>query len=195
MFQVQNCLIADEVAHVQFACNLFACKGACCVVGNAGAPVEKNEIPILNKAWETLSPRLRDEAKKSVAESGVVQSKGKFHELSCTDGAECVFVTYDKNKVATCEIQNAFQKGEFDWPKPVSCHLFPLRISRIGAMDLVNYEYVPSICSPACKRGKKEGIYLSDFLKDALIRKYGNEWYDEFNRICKEMRKQGIGVA
>lgn len=194
MFQVRNALIAHDVAHAKFACNLTACKGACCVVGNAGAPLEKNEIHHINKAWSKLVPTLRDRAREVVNEYGTVRSRNGNYELNCTDDAECIFVTYTENKVAICAIQQAYDAGEFDWPKPISCHLFPLRIKRVGTMDFINYEYVPSICSPACTRGKKEGIFLSDFLKDALIRKYSADWYEEFQAACHHIRKEKIGL-
>ncbi len=195
MFQVKNALIAYDVAHVKFACNIQLCKGACCVVGSAGAPVERNEVPVINKAWRKLAPSLRERAREVVVDDRPVVN-GKFGlELKCTDNAECVFVKYTPAGEAICAIQEANFRGEFDWPKPISCHLFPLRIKNVAGMDLINFEYIPSICSPGCETGKKDGIFLSDFLKDALIRKYGADWYEEFDAACKHIRKEGIGVS
>ncbi|MEX2396474.1 MAG: DUF3109 family protein, partial [Balneolales bacterium] len=136
-----------------------------------------------------LKSELRDRARQVVKMDDIIKKSGKDFELTCTDDAECIFVTYDKNNTAICAIQKAYYEGRFDWIKPVSCHLFPLRIINIGGTEYINYEYVPSICSPACDKGEEDGLYLSDFLKDALIRKYSESWYNEFNEACKKLRK------
>lgn len=189
MFQIRNTIISEEVAKVRFSCDLQRCKGACCVVGDAGAPVTGNEVPVLRKAYEQLKPELRERARQVVKTGGVITKTGKDLELTCTDNAECIFVTYDKNNTAICAIQKAFHEGRFDWVKPVSCHLFPLRIMNIGGREYINYEYVPSICSPACDKGEKDGVFLSDFLKEALIRKYSESWYEEFSEACHKLRE------
>ncbi|MEX1122423.1 MAG: DUF3109 family protein [Balneolales bacterium] len=189
MFQIKHTVISEDVAKVKFSCDLTRCKGACCVVGDAGAPVTKNEVPVLRKAYNQLKSELRDRARQVVKMDDIIKKSGKDFELTCTDDAECIFVTYDKNNTAICAIQKAYYEGRFDWIKPVSCHLFPLRIINIGGTEYINYEYVPSICSPACDKGEEDGLYLSDFLKDALIRKYSESWYNEFNEACKKLRK------
>ncbi|MDG5766018.1 DUF3109 family protein [Balneolales bacterium ANBcel1] len=194
MFQVQHTIISDDVATFRFACDLLRCKGACCVVGDAGAPVTQNEIPVLNKAWRTLRDEMRPRARQVVDVHGLIRNRNRDPELNCTDGAECVFVTYDSNDVAVCGIQKAWQEGRFNWMKPLSCHLFPVRVMKVGNREYLNMEYVPSICSPACDRGAAKGIYLADFLKDALVRAYGEAWYEEFRVACEEVR-QRIGVA
>lgn len=189
MFQIRHTIISEDVAKVKFSCDLTRCKGACCVVGDAGAPVTRNEVPVLRKAYNQLKSELRERARQVANMDGIIKESGKDFELTCTDDAECVFVTYDKNNVAVCAIQKAYYEGRFDWVKPISCHLFPLRIMNIGGREYINYEYVPSICSAACDKGEEDGIYLSDFLKEALIRKYSESWYEEFNEACKNLRK------
>jgi hypothetical protein len=190
MFQVDDVILSDDIATVKFACDLSRCKGACCVVGDAGAPVEKNEIPILKKAYAMLKNELRPEAVQEVESNGLVkQSEKGSYELACTDKEACVFVVYDRRGTAICAIQKAYQEGRFYWEKPISCHLFPIRLSKIGQLEYANYQYVPSICSPACDRGKKEGIYLADFLKEPLTRKYGKEWYEAFLHTVELVRK------
>ncbi|MFO8028992.1 MAG: DUF3109 family protein [Cyclonatronaceae bacterium] len=193
MFQVQHTIISDDIAIFRFACDLQRCKGGCCVIGDAGAPVTQKEIPVLNKAWKLLNGDLRQRAREVVRVEGLVRNSNKAPELNCTDGEECVFVTYDRNGVALCSIQKAWQEGRFNWPKPLSCHLFPVRIIKVGNTEYLNLEYVPSLCGPACERGTAEGIYLSDFLEDALVRTYGGAWYTEFQRACGEVRKK-IGI-
>lgn len=195
MFQVQQTLISDDIAHALFSCQLNACKGACCVVGDAGAPVEKNEVAILNKAWKLLQDELRPEARATVADKGLVNRDGKGLELSTVGDAECVFVTYSTSGIAKCAIQKAFYDGRINWEKPLSCHLFPIRITSIGEMDYLNFEYVPSICSPAVTYAKENTVYLAEFLDGPLIRKYGQDWYDEFLAACRYIRENANADA
>lgn len=188
MFQVGHTLISDDVAFADFACNLTACRGACCVVGDAGAPVEPNEVPVLNKAWKLLKDELSPESRQAVAEKGLVSGKDDGLELACVGDAACVFVQYGAGDVATCAIQKAFYDGRFDWEKPISCHLYPIRITSIGALDYLNFEYVPSICAPGKKHGRITGTGLAEFLREPLSRKYGSDWYEEFMDACRHVR-------
>ncbi len=188
MFQVQHTIISDDIATFRFSCDLLRCKGGCCVIGDAGAPVTQNEIPVINKAWKALQTELRPRAREVVMAEGLIRNGYKAPELSCTDGQECVFVTYDENDIAFCGIHKAWLEGRFDWIKPLSCHLFPVRVMKVGKLDYLNLEYVPSLCGAACERGETDGVYLSDFLKDALIRAYGSAWYSEFVHACEEVR-------
>ena len=170
---VQHTLLSDDIAHARFACDISRCKGACCVVGDAGAPVSRSEVAVLKKAYSQLKDRLSAESRDKVIVNGLIQeSTDKKLELSCVRSGECVFVQYTDTGVATCAIQDAFYKGEFDWEKPISCHLYPLRIKKLSGLEWINYEYIPSLCSAACDRAEKEGIYLADFLKKPLIRRY-----------------------
>ncbi|TVQ12033.1 MAG: DUF3109 family protein [Balneolaceae bacterium] len=193
MFQIGDVLISDDVAKARFACDLGRCKGACCVLGAAGAPLKRSEIPVINKAWKTLRNDVRERAREVVADEGLIRNIENAPELNFTDGADCVFVVYEGD-VAFCSIQKAYEEGRFNWPKPVSCHLYPLRITDMGSVKMINYEYIPSMCGPACDRGGREGIYLSDFLEDALIREFGSVWYKEFQATCRKMR-EGITLS
>lgn len=189
MFLVDHALISDDIATFNFACDLHRCKGACCVVGDAGAPVKRSELPILRRAYAFLEQELRAEARDTVEHGSLmVEHEGQF-ELACTHGAECIFVVYDELGTATCAIQRAYDAGRFTWPKPISCHLFPIRITSIGNQDYLNLEYVPSICSPACQRAEKEGISLAAFLKEPLTRAYGAQWYASFMREVATVRR------
>lgn len=188
MFRVRNTILSDDIATAKFACDLGRCKGACCVVGDAGAPVAPEEVPALRKSWRLLKDELPEKARKVVSEEGLIQKNVEGYEISCVDGAECVFVQYDEEGVAHCAIQKAFFGGRLSWEKPISCHLFPVRLKKIAGFVYANYEYVPSIYSSACARGEKEEIYLSDFLERALVRRYGREWYVEFCERCEEIR-------
>lgn len=189
MIRVKDVILSEDIASAKFACDVSRCKGACCVVGDAGAPVSKNEIPVLRKAFEMLMDQLDPEAVKKAEREGVVQGNGKSgYEISCIDSGECIFVQKTEEGVATCAIQNAYYSGKFNWEKPISCHLYPLRLKQIGDFEYANYEYIPELCSAACQKGEKEAIYLTEFLKEPLIRRYGEEWYNEFLDVCKEER-------
>jgi len=189
MFRVQNVILSEDIATSRFACDVSRCKGACCVIGDAGAPVDKGEIPVLRKVFSQLKDRLTPEAVKAAKEHGVVQKDSKgVYEITCVDNSECIFVEKDKNGVATCAIQNAYYRGEINWEKPLSCHLYPIRLKKISGMDFANFEYIPDMCAAGCNNGRKEGIYLSDFLEKALKRRYGSDWFGDFITACEEVR-------
>jgi len=194
MFKVQNTILSEDIATAKFACDINRCKGACCVVGNAGAPVSREEIPVLKKAFRLLREDLRSRAVEVVEQDGLIKGNGsKGYELNCTDEKECVFVKYTEDDVAICAIQEAFYQGRLDWEKPLSCHLFPLRLKRVVDFDYANFEYIPDLCSSGCDNGEKKGTYLSEFLEKPLTRRYGKEWYREFERTCKEVRARKEG--
>ncbi len=190
MFKIGNTILSDEIATATFACDIARCKGACCVVGNAGAPVDQNEVPILKKAYEKLKSRLRPQAVEAVESHGLIQrnSRGGL-ELTCVEDQECVFVTY-QGDVAECSIQKAWQQGEFDWEKPISCHLYPIRLRKIEDIEFANFEYIPELCKAGCDRGKREGIGLAEFLARPLERRYGKAWVEEFLTTSRELRKK-----
>jgi hypothetical protein len=189
MFKVKNTILSDDIATAKFACDLPRCKGACCVVGDAGAPVSKNEIPVLHKAYKMLKNELREESIKVAEEEGVVIGSAKAgYELATVNEQECIFVKYDEDEVAYCAIQKAYFEGRFDWEKPLSCHLFPVRLKKIAGFDYANFEYVPKLCSAACEKADKEDIHLAEFLEKPLVRRYGKEWFAEFIESCKEIR-------
>lgn len=187
MFRVQDTILSDDIATTRFACDLPKCKGACCVVGDAGAPVAEDERPQLEQAFELLKDELHPQARKTVEAQGIVEHSNEGLELSCRDNEECIFVTYDDD-VAYCAIQKAYLEGRIKWEKPISCYLYPIRLKKVGKIEYANFEYINKLCSAACKKGKKENIYLSEFLEEPLVRRYGKNWYDEFEEKCKEMR-------
>lgn len=191
MFKVKNTILSDDIATAKFACDLPRCKGACCVVGDAGAPVSKAEIPVLHKAYQMLKGELRTEAVDVAEREGVVIGSAKAgYEIATVNKEECIFVQYDGDEVAYCAIQKAYFNGRFNWEKPVSCHLFPVRLKRIADFDYANFEYVPKICSAACEKADAENIHLAEFLEKPLTRRYGPEWFAEFIKSCKEIRQK-----
>lgn len=189
MIRVGDVILSEDIATAKFACNISLCKGACCVVGDAGAPVSRQEIPVLNKAFRQLKESLDPEAVRKAEEEGVVLGNSENgYEINCINSGECIFVEKDDRGVATCAIQKAYYEGRFTWEKPISCHLYPVRLKHIAGFDYANFEYIPDLCSAGCRRGEDEGIYLSDFLENALVRRYGREWYDQFLMVCRDLR-------
>ncbi|MFQ5569181.1 MAG: DUF3109 family protein [Rhodothermales bacterium] len=184
MFVVEDKLISDELLDAPFACNLGACQGACCVQGDSGAPLEPEECAEL----EAILPRVRKHLSREALQ--VINKKGVWEEVepgeyatTCIGKAECIFVTYD-GSVAQCAIQKAHRAGRIDFPKPISCHLFPVRIERIGEYDVLNYEQV-RLCNTARKRGRRHNIQLVALLREAFERKYGAAWYQSFRKVCE----------
>lgn len=199
MFVVDHVLISDEILDAPFSCNLGACLGACCVQGDSGAPLkvdedlEIDERALLEAALPVVEHRLRPEARAVIAERGVWEQTGEDeYATTCVDGRECVFVAYD-GPVAKCSLQEAYAEGKLqkagvDFPKPISCHLFPVRAASYGTYEVLNVETIP-ICAPARKHGKRLGSYLPDSLRWPLTRAYGAEWYDRFRETWVERRR------
>ena len=187
MFVVQDVLVSDRIVDAPFACNLGACHGACCVQGDSGAPLEEDELRRVEEALPRVKKYLRPEALSVIDESGVWEErKDGGHATTCVDGAECVFVTYE-GPVAKCALQRAYHEGRISFPKPISCHLFPVRVERYGDHEALNYEEI-ALCVSARGNGRRQGMQLAEFLREPLIRKYGEQWYDEFLTACKERR-------
>ncbi len=185
MFVVGDALISDDVLDAPFACNLGACHGACCVQGDSGAPLEPDERAVLDALVPRVRKYMRPEALKVVKREGVWEEvdPGEY-ATTCVGNAECVFVTYE-GPVAKCAIQKAYQAGRIDFPKPLSCHLFPLRIEQIGEYEVINYKQI-AMCDPARAFGRRRGIELIDAVQEALIRKFGASWFDAFREACQE---------
>lgn len=187
MFAVNDILISDAVLDAPFACNLSRCLGGCCVHGDRGAPLEPDERAELEQAFPVVANSLRAEALQVIEEQGVwVEETPGQYGTACVDGRECVFVVYEgdaKRPVAKCSLQLAYHAGRLDFEKPISCHLFPVRVEEYGGTEVLNYEQI-DLCAPAVTRGRRADVQLYDFLRDPLTRKYGADWYDTFRDAC-----------
>jgi hypothetical protein len=197
MFVVDNILVSDEVLNAPFACHLGSCLGGCCVQGDAGAPLEADERDLLEQALPKVRHYLRPEALAVIDEHGVWEEIRPGHyTTTCVNGAECVFVTYE-GEVAKCALQRVYVEGGIDFPKPLSCHLYPIRIQKSGTFDILNYEQI-SLCDSARQHGHRTGTQLVDFLRSPLIRKYGESWFEQFREAALARRsalEQHIGHA
>lgn len=179
MIQVGEVLLSEDLFTEHFVCDLNACKGACCIEGDAGAPLTAEEVGIIEDEIDAILPYLTEEGKRSIEKLGIfdVDTDGEF-VTSLNNGKECVFTTYDKNGTAKCGIEDAHRAGALGFKKPISCHLYPIRVSKLRLHDALNY-HKWNICAPACECGSKLKVKVFQFLKEPLIRKYGNEWYQQ----------------
>ncbi len=182
MIQIANTLLSDDIFEAQFICDLCKCKGQCCVDGESGAPLTREEHDqiqaILPEIWDDLSPK----AQELISEQGIsyTDTDGEL-VTSIVNGEECVFTYYDENGICKCAIDTAYREGRIAVQKPISCHLYPIRLTDYADYTAVNYHQW-SICRPAVKLGRKEGVPLYRFLREPLIRRFGEEWYNE---VCE----------
>lgn len=197
MIIIQDVLISDDVVEQQFICNLSACKGACCWVGDYGAPVTKEEESIILSNLDKIKPNLSLESKSLLEDKGCfdVYSKSKFTGTTLHKNGACVFMTFDDQGVAKCGIEKTFENGDIDYKKPLSCHLYPIRINvnEPASFEAWNYD-LWEICSPACELGKKESVPVYKFLKDAIIRYKGEEFYEELDEAVKYMNEEKMDL-
>lgn len=188
MILVENTVISDDVAEKFFVCNLEKCKGACCVEGDLGAPLEESELPILEEIYEQVKPYLSKEGIESIEKQGkyIKDWEGDF-STTTIDEKECAYAIYDERGILKCGIEQAYLDGKISWKKPISCHLYPIRITKYDEYEAINYDRW-SICSDACELGEKLGVPVYQFLKEPLIRKYGEKWYQELEQEVKDLK-------
>lgn len=190
MIIIDKTLVSNELFDEAFACDLSACKGACCVEGSSGAPLEEAEVDILDEIYEDVKPYMRAEGIAAVEELGTftVDHDGDL-VTPLVNGEECAYVQFDEHGIAKCAIEMAHRAGKVDWPKPISCHLYPIRIKALKDFDALNYHRW-HICKPACECGAKLQIPVFRFCKSALIRKYGEAYYNLLEEAYKLQQEQ-----
>ncbi len=176
MLVIDNIIVTEPVLQRQFVCNLSACKGACCVAGDQGAPLEQAELAVLDGLQEAVAPFLTQEGREALQQQGPwVEESGKQYTTLRADGG-CAYVTFDEKGIAGCGIEKAWTAGKVDFRKPISCHLYPIRVQQLHEGEALNYNEW-DICDPACQLGESLQVPVYQFLKEALTRKYGAEFY------------------
>ncbi len=185
MVQIEDKLIADDVFDKRFVCDLSHCKGACCVEGESGAPLDADEVDKLEEILDDVKPYMRKEGIERVEEVGVftVDYDGEYVTPLVND-AECAFVQFDGNGITKCAIEMAFRDGKVDWPKPISCHLYPIRLKELKDFTALNYHHWP-ICDGARTCGMNLDVKVFKFLKEPLIRKFGEDFYNQLEETDK----------
>ena len=188
MIQLGKTILSEDIIEKEFVCNLSACKGACCVDGDAGAPLEEDELKILMDIYPKVKPFLRKEGIKAIEEQGLFTTTDGEHETTLIDGKDCAYVFFDENEIALCGIEEAYNQGAISWKKPISCHLYPVRVQQYSEFAAVNY-HKWHICGDACTLGKELQVPVYKFVKQALIRKFGEDWYAELEVVAREYKK------
>jgi len=185
MIEVGSVLVHEDVVENDFVCHLAKCRGICCVEGDSGAPLDETETAILREIYPKVKPYLTEKGIRAIEERGthVVDMDGDL-TTTCVDGnKECAYVTWE-GSVTKCAIEKAYEAGVVDWKKPISCHLYPIRTTRYPEFDVLHYDRW-HICRDACTFGRELGVPVYKFLRDPLVRKYGEEWYEELELKIK----------
>lgn len=185
MFQIQNTLVSLDLAEQFFCCDLSKCLGACCIEGDAGAPVTPEEVSEIERVLPEVEGDLLPRALKEVRESGVAYTDEEGDLVTTIiDGRNCAFTCYAPGGVCLCALEKAFREGRTNWKKPASCALYPLRLKEYPTFTAVNYHRW-KICRDAETLGRKKGIRLYQFLREPLIARFGSEWYAELEAACE----------
>lgn len=190
MVEIDDKLISLDVFEKRFVCDLSACKGACCVEGDNGAPLEEEEVGIIEDNLEAIKPYMRKEGLEAVAKTGVFyMDEDNEPVTTLVNNAECAFVFFDENNITKCSIEEAYNKGDISFKKPISCHLYPIRVAKLRNYLAVNYSHW-NICKDACKLGTALNVKTFRFLKEPIIRKWGEEFYKDMERVDAELERK-----
>jgi hypothetical protein len=188
MIIIKDTLVSEEIFEKQFVCDLQVCKGACCIEGSSGAPLEAEETGILEEIYELVAPYLRPEGRAVIETHGLYEmdADGDLVTPLVGEHGACAFVTYDTSGIAKCGIEQAYLDGKISWRKPISCHLYPVRLQQLTDYVAVNYHRW-QVCDPACNLGQALGVPVFQFLKEPLVRKFGADWYHEAEEIFQAL--------
>ena len=186
MVQIENKLVSLDIFEKRFFCALDKCEGYCCVEGESGAPLEEKETVILENIFPNIRHFLQDKALKTIEEKGAWETDIENEKVTpLINGAECVYAIFEDN-ICKCAIEKAYNKGLTDFIKPISCHLYPIRISKMNGIEAINYQKW-YLCDCARKLGLEKNIPVFRFLKEAIIRKYGEAFFNEMEVVEKEL--------
>ena len=190
MILLENTIVSEDILEKNFICNLSACKGACCIEGDSGAPITQDELEILEAELENIKPYLTAVSLEAIKTQNFWE-KDTDGDLvtTCLPTGECNFSLRDEAGMLKCGIEQAYRDGKASVQKPLSCHLYPIRISNVGEFEALNYHRW-DICKPACKLGEEHQVAVYQFLKEPLIRKFGADWYNELDEIAKQWKAE-----
>ncbi len=188
MFLIAETFIDNDIPRAHFSCDVGACKGACCTLeGGRGAPLEEEEIEEIHRAFPVIRKYLSPEHLSVIDKSGLYEGPPGSRATTCVNEHACVFAFFEEG-IARCSFERGYINGETKWRKPISCHLFPIRASRFGP-DVLRYEQIAE-CKAGRAKGEADGTTLVEFLKDPLVRKFGETWYDSFRKECQNGLKE-----
>jgi len=189
LVEIQNKIVSTQIFERKFVCDLNACRGACCVQGDAGAPLTIEEASILEDDIDQIIPYMRPEGIAEIQKTGVFYIDQE-NEMATTlvNEQECAFVYFDESGITKCAIEKAHKEGKTDFKKPISCHLYPIRVKNFNDFTALNYNEW-AICEPACKCGSELNVPVFRFLKEPLIRAFGEEFFNELLIVEAELNK------
>ncbi|MBS1615528.1 MAG: DUF3109 family protein [Bacteroidetes bacterium] len=191
MIAIDDVLVADAVLQAEFVCDLKACKGGCCVDGDCGAPINEEEVQILADIYPRVKPYLTKEGIAEIEKQGTHTEEDEFGHVTPTlGGGICAYAYHDELGIVKCGIERAFLDGKIAFQKPISCHLFPIRVTESSGYTALNYEPRKVLCRPACKLGKKLKVPVYQFLKAPIIRKWGEPFFEALEASAAYMNQQ-----
>ena len=190
MIQIENTIVSIDVVQKKFLCDLSKCKGMCCIHGDSGAPLEEEEGQILEQLYKKIKPYMRRDGIEAIEAEGNVHMIDKDEDLVTVlvNNKECAFVIFEDG-IAKCSIEKAYEEGAIQFRKPLSCHLYPVRVKKYRDFEGVNYDKW-EICKPAILNGDVNDVPLYVFLKEPLERKFGKEWYNQLTYVAEEINKE-----
>ena len=190
LFEIGNKIVSTDIFSEQFTCDLNKCKGACCVKGNGGAPLNEKEVDKIQNNIEKIKPYMSKSGIETVTREGVYYlDEEDTPATKLIDKKECCFVYFDEDEIAKCSIETAYKAGDINFNKPESCHLYPIRTKEFNEFTAINYE-TWDICSPACSLGKSLKVPVYQFLKEPIIRVFGSSFFEELTKVDQELNKQ-----
>ena len=188
LIEVKDKIVSTQIFDKKFVCDLNACKGACCIEGNSGAPLTLDEIDLLEDNIEKIKPFMRPEGIEEVDANGVFyMDEDNEAVTTLVNGGECAFVYFDENNITKCSVEQAYNSGQIDFNKPISCHLYPIREKQFNEFRALTYDVWP-ICAPACACGDKLDVPVYRFLKGPIIRAYGEEFFEALEEVDKGLK-------
>ena len=189
LVEINDTLVSADLLSEKFVCDLSSCKGACCVDGDDGAPLKKEEIVKLGEVYEKVKPYMTDAGIEAVEKNGVFYlDRFKEPVTTLVDGKACAFANFDKDGTAKCSIEQAYRDKKIGWKKPISCALFPVRAKKYESFTALNYEQI-DICKPACACGERLNVKVYQFLKEPLIEAYGEEFFNELKLVDEAIQQ------
>jgi hypothetical protein len=190
IYEVEGKLISSELFEKEFVCNLIACKGSCCVEGESGAPLTLDEVDQLEEEYDNIKEYLTEDGKRIIDKEGVFYMDWENEPVTTiVRGKDCTFITYNEQGIALCGIEKAQREGKTHISKPLSCALYPIRVSSVGGQEVLNYHRW-QICSPACDNGKELGVKVYKFLEGPLTKAYGKEFFSALEILNTEIERQ-----
>lgn len=192
MIEIEGKVINTEIFRRRFVCDISKCKGTCCYDGDSGAPLEKEELDKLTEVFPAVEPLLSDKEREEISRQGlwVTDADGDF-VTPIIDGRECVYTNREPDGTWSCAIEKAFREGNTNWRKPISCYLYPIRVSKTRKYELLNF-HEWEVCRPAMELGQKVGTPAYKFLREPIIEKFGEDFYKELEELEQELSRQGI---